>query len=129
MKAGTSLRIVGVLASVVALVALVMALTPGAQAAGTFKPCANKKITFNTAAEGEKPSPYTVTVKSISVKSATCAEAYEFLRYSYNGEKLGKKGYPLNYSCKSAEFKVPVGYFGTICTKGGKTLKFAQQGG
>jgi hypothetical protein len=79
-------------------------------------------------AEGEK-TPYTVTVKAISVKGTPCAKAYEFFRLSYNGEKTGKYGYPQNYRCENAEFKVPAGYIPTICSKPGKTIKYGAQGG
>jgi len=75
------------------------------------------------------PQPYSVTVKAISVKGASCAQAYEFLRFSYNSEKIGKTGYPQNYTCKSAEFKVPLGYIPTICSKPGRTIKYGAQGG
>lgn len=119
----------GVLGGAVALLALAFALVPGAQARGDFKSCGNKKITIMIEdGEGGK-TPYKVNVKSVSTKNVTCADAFEFVRFSYNGEKIGKSGYPLNYNCKSAEFKVPLGYVPTICSKGGKTIKYGAQGG
>jgi hypothetical protein len=119
----------GVLASAVALIALVVALAPGAQASGGFSSCPNKSLKIMIeGAEGEK-TPYTVTIKAISVKGTSCAKAYEFFRLSYNGEKTSKTGYPQNYKCESAEFKVPAGYIATICAKPGKTIKYGAQGG
>ena len=120
---------IGILASAVALIALVAALTPGAQAASSFTPCANKPVKFPIEDGSGGTQTYTVVVKAISVKGTTCASAYEFLHQSYNQEKLGASGYPQNYKCKSADFKVPLGYIPTICSKGGKTIKYAAQGG
>jgi hypothetical protein len=120
---------IGVLGCAVALIALVVALTPGAQASGAFSSCPNKSLKIMIeGAEGEK-TPYTVTVKAISVKGTSCAKAYEFFRLSYNGEKISKTGYPQNYKCENAEFKVPAGYIPTICSKPGKTIKYGAQGG
>ena len=120
---------IGILASAVALIALVAALTPGAQASGSFTSCANKPIKFQIEDGTGGTQPYTVVVKAISVKGTICASAYEFLRDSYNQEDIGSTGYPQNFNCKSAEFKVPLGYIPTICSKGGKTIKYAAQGG
>ncbi len=120
---------IGVLASAVALIALVVALAPGAQASGGFKTCPNKSLKIQIEGSEGETTPYTVTVKAISIKGTTCAKAYEFFRLSYNGEKTGKYGYPQNYKCESAEFKVPPGYIPTICTKPGKTIKYGAQGG
>jgi hypothetical protein len=120
---------IGVIGGAVALIALVGAMAPGAQASGTFSSCPNKSLKIKIeGSEGEK-IPYTVTVKAISVKGTSCAKAYEFFRLSYNGEKISKTGYPQNYKCENAEFKVPAGYIPTICTKPGKTIKYAAQGG
>ncbi len=120
---------IGILASAVALIALVAALTPGAQAAGSFASCANKPVKFQVEDGSGGTNTYTAVVKAISVKGTSCASAYEFLRDSYNQEKIGSTGYPQNYKCKSAEFEVPVGYIPTICSKPGKTIKYAAQGG
>jgi hypothetical protein len=120
---------IGILASAVALIALVAALTPGAQASGSFSSCANKPVKFQIEDGTGGTRPYTTVVKAISVKGLSCAQAYEFLRLSYNQEKIGSTGYPQNYKCKSAEFKTPLGYIPTICTKGGKAIKYGAQGG
>jgi hypothetical protein len=129
MEASRKRYAAGVLGCAVALIALVVALAPGAQASGTFSSCPNKSLKIMIeGAEGEK-TPYTVTVKAISVKGTSCAKAYEFFRLSYNGEKISKTGYPQNYKCENAEFKVPAGYIPTICSKPGKTIKYGAQGG
>lgn len=120
---------IGVLGGVVALIALVAALTPAAGASSGFTTCPNKSLKIQIeGSEGEK-IPYTVTVKAISVKGTPCAKAYEFFRLSYSGEQTGKYGYPQNYKCENAEFKVPAGYIPTICSKPGKTIKYGAQGG
>ena len=129
MEASRKRYVIGVLGSLVALIALVVALTPGAQASSGFSTCPNKSLKIQIeGTEGEK-TPYTVTVNAISVKGTSCAKAYEFFRLSYSGEKPGKYGYPQNYKCENAEFKVPAGYIPTICSKPGKTIKYGAQGG
>lgn len=117
---------IGALVSAVALIALVAALTPGAQAASGLTSCPNKAIKVQV--EGST-KPFTVVVKTISVKGTSCAKANEFFRLTYNGEKISKTGYPQNYKCEAGEFKVPVGYFPQVCTKPGKTIQYAAQGG
>jgi len=129
MKAARKRYGIGALGGAVALIALVAALTPGAQASSGFTTCPNKSLKIQIEdGEGGKV-PYTVTVKAISVKGTSCAKAYEFFRLSYSGEKISKTGYPQNYKCENAEFKVPVGYIPTVCSKPGKTIKYGAQGG
>ncbi|HEV7483690.1 MAG TPA: hypothetical protein VGO13_11400 [Solirubrobacterales bacterium] len=120
---------IGILASAVALIALVAALTPGAQASGNFTTCANKPVKFQIEDGSGGTRPYTTVVKAISVKGTSCASAYEFLHDSYNQEKISSTGYPQKYKCKNGEFKVPLGYIPTICSKPGKTIKYGAQGG
>jgi hypothetical protein len=124
MKISSRWKGLGALASVGAIVAVAVALTPGAQAANSYKSCANKSVKINV--EGNK---FTVHAKAISVSGVTCAAAYEFIAYNYRGEKVSKTGFPLNYTCKSAEFTTPPGYLPTLCTKPGKKIKYGQQGG
>jgi hypothetical protein len=110
----------------VALIALVVALTPGAQASSGLTSCPNKPIKFQVKGSTK---PFTIVVKTISVKGTSCAKADEFFRLTYNGEKISKTGYPQNYKCETGEFKVPVGYFPQVCTKPGKTIQYAAEGG
>lgn len=120
---------IGALASTAALIALVVALVPGAQASAAYKSCGNKKITIQIEnGEGGK-TPFKVTAKAVEAKNLTCADAFTFIREAYSGENTGKSGYPQNYKCKNGEFKVPVGYIPTICTKGSKAIKYGGQGG
>lgn len=129
MQASSRRYRIGVIASAVALIALVAALTPGAQASGGYTSCPDKPVKFQIEGSEGKSTPYTTIVKAISVKGTSCAKAYEFFRLSYSGEKISKTGYPQNYTCKGAEFKVPPGYIPTLCTKPGKAIKYAAQGG
>ena len=120
---------IGILASAIALIALVAALTPGAQASGSFTSCANKQIKFPIEDGSGGTRTYTTVVKAISVKGTSCTAAYEFLRASYNQEKISPTGYPQNYKCKTGDFKTPLGYLPMTCSKPGKTIEYAAQGG
>jgi hypothetical protein len=111
------------------VIVLGAALTPGAQAGGSFKSCANKQIKYQVGSEGEKKTTVSVTVKQVEVKGTSCASAYEFFRLTFSGEKISSTGYPQGYTCKSGNFTAPSGYFPQICSKPGKTIKYAQPGG
>lgn len=127
MKASVRLYGLAALGSALALVAIAVTLTSGAQAASGFRSCPNRVVKFKIeGAEGEKPRTFSTTVKAISVKGVSCAAAYKFLRLTYNNTSGSS---PQNYNCKSATFKVPLGYVPTICTKPGKKIKYAAQGG
>jgi hypothetical protein len=129
MKASIGRRQSALAVAALALVALAVALAPGAQASGTFSSCANKKVNFQIEVEEGKKSPYSVVIKTISVKGTTCAAAYEFLRESYANYGSGDGGYPQGYKCKGGQFDVPLGYIPEICSKGSKTIKYSTQGG
>jgi opacity protein-like surface antigen len=121
---------IGGLGSVLALAVLAVALTSGAQASSGYTACPNKTIKITVeGAEGEKPRTFNVKAKAISVDGVTCAAAYEFIRYSYNGEKIGASGYPLHYTCKQGTFSAPVGFLPTQCVKPGKKIRYGAQGG
>lgn len=130
MEAGRRWYRLGVVGSLAALVVLAVALVPGASAQkGGFKSCGNKKLTIQIDdGEGHK-TPYKIEVKTVSAKGVSCAKAFEFIRLQYNGEKVGKHGYPLDYNCKGGEFTVPTGWYPEICSKPGKTIKYGAQGG
>ncbi len=119
---------IGGLGSLLALAILVAAMTSGAQASSGYSSCPNKAIKINVGEPGEM-SKFTAHATAISVDGVTCAAAYEFIRFAYTGEKIGKSGYPLGYTCKSVEFKTPLGYLPTLCTKPGKKIKYGAQGG
>jgi hypothetical protein len=125
MKTSSRWKGLGALGSVVAIAAVAMALTPGAQASSGYTSCPNK--TFKIVLEGGTKFP--VTAKAISVSGLSCAGAYEFIGFEYRGERTGNSGFAQNYHCKPVEFKAPLGFLPTLCTKGGKKIKYAQQGG
>jgi hypothetical protein len=121
---------IGGLGSVLALAVLVAAMTSGAQAASGYTSCADKTFTITVEGlEGEAPRKFPVKAKAISVDGVSCADAYEFIRYSYSGEKVSATGYPLHYTCRSATFKVPLGFIPTQCVKPGKKIRYGAQGG
>jgi hypothetical protein len=125
MKTSSRWKGLGALGSAAAIVVVAAALTPGAQAASGYTGCANKTVKITL----EDGSKFPVKAKAISVSGVTCAAAYEFIAFAYRGEKISKTGFPLNYKCKPAEFKTPVGFLPTLCTKPGKKIKYGQQGG
>jgi hypothetical protein len=129
MKISLSWQRFVVCTSTALVIALGAALAPGAQASDAFKSCANKQITFQVGEEGEKKTTVSVPVKQVEVKGTSCAAAYEFFHLAFSGENGGSTGYPQGYRCKPATFKAPLGYFPQICTKPGKTIKYAQPGG
>jgi hypothetical protein len=115
---------------VLALVVLAVAMTSGAQASDGFTPCANKTVKVTVeGAPGESPQTFNVQAKAIAVDGVTCTAAYEFIRFAYNGEKTSSTGFPQNYKCKPAEFKTPLGFVPTLCTKPGKKIRYGAQGG
>jgi len=115
------------LGSLLALLVLVVALTPGAQASSRFTSCADEPITFQIEDSKGKKMPYSLVVKAISVKGASCAKAYEFFHLLYDGRHHG--GAPQHYTCTSGDFHVPSGYVPVTCAKPGKTIRYAAQGG
>jgi hypothetical protein len=126
MNETISLQKTTVLLALAAFVMLAFAAIPGAQAKGSFKPCADKQIKIQVDnGEGGK-TKFTVPAKKVSIKGGTCAKAYEFITAFYSGEKpdLTKK-----YPCKSSNFAVPAGYFAEACGNGGTVIKFAARGG
>ena len=129
MKTASKWFGIGGLGSLLALVVLVVALSAGAQASSGFTSCGNKTLNVTVESGPGEKQTFPVKVKAVSVQGTTCAAAFEFVRYAYSGEKIGKSGYPQNYHCKPAEFKAPLGYIPTLCTKGGKKIKYAGQGG
>jgi len=130
MKTSSKWFGIGGLWSLLALAVLVFAMTSAAQAASGYTSCANKTFTIKVEGlEGEKPRKVPVKAEAISVEGVNCADAYEFIRYAYTGEKISATGYPLHYTCKNATFKVPLGFIPTQCVKPGKKIRFGAQGG
>ena len=129
MRASSRRYRTGIVVSALALIALVAALAAGAQAAGGFTTCPNKAFKLRIETGEGSTTPYTVTIKTISVKGTSCAAAYEFLRLTYKNEKISSTGSPQHYKCTAGEFKVPTGYIPRVCAKPGKTIRYAGQGG
>lgn len=73
---------IGILASAVALIAPVAALTPGAQAAGSFTTCADKPVKFKIEDGSGGTRPYTVVVKAIST---ICSKPGKTIKYGAQG--------------------------------------------
>jgi hypothetical protein len=112
------------LAGVLALAAL--AMVPGAAVASTHA-CGNHTVTLEIENEPGKPkSKFKVQVKQIVTEGVSCTSAFKFVSGLYT-TKTGKT--PEGYKCTVAKFKVPVGSVPERCTKPGKKIQFAGQGG
>jgi hypothetical protein len=110
--------------SALALLAGAAALTPGASIAATTHNCGTKHITIEHKAENGAPaSKFTVTVNQITTQGVSCQAAASFLK------KLYGTGVPEKYKCTVGHFKVPPGKVPEICTRPGKRIQFAGQGG
>ena len=127
MKASLNSQRLAVCFAAAATIVLALALTPGAQAEGGFKACGNKQFKIVNEYEGQK-STTVVPVKEIGAKGTSCAAAYEFIRLTFEPKQVGG-GFPQHYHCKAGTFDTPTGYFAQVCTKPGKTIKYAQPGG
>jgi hypothetical protein len=113
--------------SVLALATAAVALAPGASAAAVVHACGTHTVVIETETEpGKPPSKFKVPIKAITTQGTSCASAYRFLSGLYN-EKTGKT--PEGFTCKSAKFKVPPGSVPEVCTKPGKKIQFAGEGG
>ncbi len=128
MKASLNSQRLAVCFVAAATIALGIALVPGAQAKGGFKSCGNKQFKIVNEYEGQK-STVVVPVKEIGAKGISCAAAYEFIRLTFEPGQVSGGSYPQHYHCKAGNFDTPTGYFPQVCTKPGKTIKYAQPGG
>jgi hypothetical protein len=113
------------LASAVALLCGAGALVPSASLAATHQ-CGSKKITFERPAENGSPaSKFKLDTVDISTQGVSCQAAYAFLTKLYNGAG----GAPEKYKCVVGHFKVPAGKVPEVCTRPGKKIQWAGQGG
>jgi hypothetical protein len=126
MEAARKWQGLATLGSAVALFAATAALSPGASAAPVSHTCANKVETIQIEDGMGGTKPFKLTIKAISTKGVSCTAAYKFI-----GLLLTNKSptTPEKYKCTIAHFKVPAGYFAQACTKTGKRIQYAQQGG
>jgi hypothetical protein len=124
MKAVRKWQGAATLTSAVALLCGAAALTPGASVAATTHNCGNKSITFERPAENGSPATkFKLQTADITTQGVSCQAAYAFLTKLYN------TGTPEKYKCVVAHFKVPAGKVPEVCTRPGKKIQFAGQGG
>lgn len=124
MKAVGKWQGTATLASVLALG--VLALMPGAAAASTHA-CGDHTVTVEIESEPGKPkSKFKLPIKQIVTEGVTCTSAFKFVTALYTST-TGKT--PEGYKCAVAKFKVPLGKVPERCTKPGKKIQFAGQGG
>jgi len=114
-------------ASVLALGASAAALTPGASAAAPIHSCGSKTVIIEEELEpGKPPTKFKVSVQAIKSQGTSCSSAYKFLTSFYNNHATTT---PEGYKCKSGHFAVPRGRVPEVCSKPGKKIQFAGQGG
>lgn len=112
--------------SAVALLAGAAALAPGASIAATTHHCGTKSFTIEHKAENGLPaSKFKVSVNQITTQGVSCQAAESFLKKLY----ASSTGVPEKYKCAVGHFKVPPGKVPEVCTRSGKKIQFAGQGG
>jgi hypothetical protein len=115
------------LATALALAAGAVALTPGASAAAPVHECGSKTVIIEQPGEaGSAPTKFKLSVKAIKSQGVSCTDAYKFLTKLYNNHSTKT---PESYTCKTAHFAVPAGRVPEVCSKAGKKIQFAGQGG
>jgi hypothetical protein len=125
MKAARRWQGLATIASVVALAGGLAAITPGVAVAATHN-CGSKTIIFERAGEdGAPPSKLKLPTAQISTQGVSCQAAYAFLTKYYNSTS----GTPEKYKCASGHFKVPSGKVPTVCSRPGKKIQWAGEGG
>jgi hypothetical protein len=125
MKAARRWQGLATIASVMALAGGLAAIAPGIAVAATHS-CANKTIVYERAGEeGSPPSKFKLPTVQISTQGVSCQAAYAFLTKLYNATS----GTPEKYKCALGHFKVPSGKVPEVCTRPGKKIQWAGQGG
>jgi hypothetical protein len=105
----------------------IVALVPGAQAAGPVHHCANRSenLEINPGA-GQPVEHFKTTIKAISTQGVSCSAADRFLDLlEHNKTSI----VPEHYKCSIGHFKAPTGYVPQVCMHKGAVIKFAGQGG
>jgi hypothetical protein len=126
MRAARKWQGAAVVGSAVALLAGAAALAPGASIAATTHTCGTKHVTIERKAENGQPaSKLTVTVSQVTTRGVSCQAAASFLKKLYGSST----GAPEKYKCAVGHFKVPPGKVPEVCTRSGKRIQFAGQGG
>jgi len=115
-----------VIGSALVLLAGAAALAPGASIASTTHSCGTKHLTIEHKAENGQPaSKFKITVDQVTAHGVSCQAAVSFLKKLYNSST----GAPEKYKCAIGHFKVPPGKVPEVCTRSGKRIQFAGQGG
>jgi hypothetical protein len=126
MRAARKWQVPAAIGSAVGVLAGAAALAPGASIAATTHKCGTKHFTIEHKAESGLPaSKYTLTVNDITTQGVSCQAAEAFLKKVYTSST----GVPEKYKCVIGHFKVPPGKVPTVCTRSGKRIQFAGQGG
>jgi hypothetical protein len=124
MKAVRRWQGLATLGSVVALALGALALIPGAAVASTHA-CGNHTITIEQEVEVGKPkTKFKLPIKQIVTQGVSCTSAYKVITalYTSGGKTEG-------FKCTAGKFKVPKYTIPQQCTKPGKKIQFAGQGG
>ena len=101
-------------------------LVPGASVAAATHSCGSHTITIEHPAEAGAPaSKFKFTVSDVTTQGVSCQAADSFLNRLYTSTT----GTPEKYKCKLGHFKVPRGKVPEVCTRSGKKIQFAGQGG
>lgn len=112
--------------SCLALTLGALALLPGAALASTHA-CGNHTVVIEREGEpGQPKTKFKFPVKQVVTEGVSCASAFKFVSALYNST-TGKT--PEGYKCTNGKFKVPPGSVPEQCTKPGKKIRFAGQGG
>ncbi len=123
MKAVRRWQGLATIGSVPALALGAPALIPGAAVASTHA-CGNHTIVIEQETEPGKPkTKFKLPVKQIVTQGVSCTSAYKVITAVYGGKPAE------GFKCTSGKFKVPKGLVPTQCTKPGKKIQFAGQGG
>jgi hypothetical protein len=94
--------------------------------AATTHNCGSKVITIERPGENGAPaSKFKFPIEQITARGLGCQTAYSFLNKLYNSSS----GTPEKYKCTNGHFKVPAGKVPETCTKPGKKIQFAGEGG
>jgi hypothetical protein len=125
MRILASWRRMAVAGSAAALFATTVALTPGAAAGGSLHACPNKVFAVNS------PGAYGETlmrkehITAISSQGVSCSAADKFIKQEITSTTGNVEG----YKCRSATFKVPLGYIAIACKRSGSKIQFGRHGG
>jgi hypothetical protein len=125
MKAVGKWQGLATLAVMGALAIAIAALTPGALAAAPVHSCGNKVVVLEQPGEtGQPATKFKLLIKQITSQGVSCSDAFKVVNALYTGSATPEK-----YKCTAGHFKVPVGRVPEVCTKPGKRITFAGQGG